>query len=183
MTLRGPLPDAPLSCEGLLSPAECSELIALAEQSGFSPAALRLAAGARVDARIRDSDRAIASLPAWRDLIERRALALGLPEIGGMAPHGLPAELRFYRYGPGQRFRMHKDGAWSEGGMSSKITLLAYLNDGFEGGGTLFRGSAAEPKAGMALLFGHGVWHEGAPVASGTKYVLRSDVLYRPAAR
>jgi hypothetical protein len=33
----------------------------------------------------------------------------------------------------------------------------------------------------MALLFVHDVLHTGAVVASGTKYVLRSDVMVRPA--
>ena len=35
------------------------------------------------------------------------------------------------------------------------------------------------PRAGMALLFQHRVLHEGAPVRSGVKYVLRSDLMYR----
>lgn len=34
------------------------------------------------------------------------------------------------------------------------------------------------PRAGSALLFIHDTWHEGAAVTAGTKYVLRSDVLY-----
>ncbi|MEQ1701420.1 MAG: hypothetical protein ABMA25_15030, partial [Ilumatobacteraceae bacterium] len=33
------------------------------------------------------------------------------------------------------------------------------------------------PKTGMALLFQHRILHEGAVVTSGTKYVLRTDVI------
>jgi prolyl 4-hydroxylase len=32
----------------------------------------------------------------------------------------------------------------------------------------------------MALLFDHGLIHEGAELAEGIKYVLRSDVMYEP---
>lgn len=34
------------------------------------------------------------------------------------------------------------------------------------------------PKAGDILLFEHPAWHEGRPVNSGEKYVLRNDVFY-----
>jgi hypothetical protein len=34
------------------------------------------------------------------------------------------------------------------------------------------------PREGMALVFVHRTWHEGAVVASGEKYVLRTDVMY-----
>jgi hypothetical protein len=33
----------------------------------------------------------------------------------------------------------------------------------------------------MALIFLHSIWHEGAVVQSGQKYVLRTDVMYKPA--
>ncbi|MCW7540824.1 hypothetical protein OOT46_23675 [Aquabacterium sp. A7-Y] len=38
------------------------------------------------------------------------------------------------------------------------------------------------PRAGSASLFVHETWHEGRSLQSGTKYVLRSDVLYGAAA-
>lgn len=41
------------------------------------------------------------------------------------------------------------------------------------------RGVEVAPTAGTALLFRHRVLHEGAPVAAGVKYVLRTDVMYR----
>ena len=74
---------------------------------------------------------------------------------------------------------MHKDGPWTEDGLTSQLTLLIYLNDGFVGGDTDFRDFRVVPKQGDALLFVHDTWHEGAAVESGVKYVLRSDVLYR----
>jgi hypothetical protein len=41
---------------------------------------------------------------------------------------------------------------------------------------------SVQPKEGTALVFVHRIWHEGAVVESGHKYVLRTDVMYgRPA--
>mmetsp|Transcript_40393 Transcript_40393/g.125691 ORF Transcript_40393/g.125691 Transcript_40393/m.125691 type:complete len:199 (-) Transcript_40393:98-694(-) len=78
----------------------------------------------------------------------------------------------------------------------SQLSCLIYLNDDFRGGATRFflpqgRGDSAaayrveevRPAAGAALLFFHGEHplspvHEGARVVAGTKYVLRTDVLY-----
>ena len=34
-------------------------------------------------------------------------------------------------------------------------------------------------KGGMALVFEHYLRHQGAPVSEGSKYVLRSDVMFR----
>jgi hypothetical protein len=86
--------------------------------------------------------------------------------------------IRRARFPPGQRFKMHKDGPWHEDGLTSRLTLLVYLNDDFTGGDTDFREFRVKPEPGAALLFIHDTWHEGAAVESGTKYVLRSDVLY-----
>jgi len=68
---------------------------------------------------------------------------------------------------------------------------MIYLNEGMTGGETrffpgmdeAFRGRpylSVQPKEGMALAFVHAIWHEGAVVQSGTKHVLRTDVMYKP---
>jgi hypothetical protein len=73
----------------------------------------------------------------------------------------------------------------------SFLTFLMYLNDNFEGGETRFYmptedGMVARgvvPKRGAVLVFPQGnmcsLIHEGSAVTSGTKYVIRTDVLYR----
>ena len=75
-------------------------------------------------------------------------------------------------------------------GVASQLSMLLYLNDGFEGGATrLFRfddGSPVDvaPKKGSALFFRHGfsrrsVLHAGLPVSGSLpKYVARLNVLY-----
>jgi hypothetical protein len=77
----------------------------------------------------------------------------------------------------------------------SYYTFLIYLNDDFEGGETVFyygangqNGMAARgvtPKQGSVVCFPQGnsasLIHEGSAVRKGTKYVVRTDVLYRAA--
>lgn len=105
---------------------------------------------------------------------------------------GFNERWRFYRYQPGQTFKPHRDGSylrmktWEE----SQLTFMIYLNDGMSGGETRFFTDmeqafrhqpylSVQPKEGMALVFIHQIWHEGAVVHSGQKYVLRTDVMYR----
>jgi len=58
---------------------------------------------------------------------------------------------------------------------------MVYLNEGFEGGETLFLQpkTVIVPRTGMALFFQHPILHEGCELTRGVKYVLRSDVMYR----
>ena len=61
---------------------------------------------------------------------------------------------------------------------------MVYPNSDFVGGETRFydqdRGLrlTVRPARGMALGFEHLQLHEGSPVVSGRKYVLRTDVMY-----
>jgi predicted 2-oxoglutarate/Fe(II)-dependent dioxygenase YbiX len=102
---------------------------------------------------------------------------------------GLNERWRFYRYGVGQTFASHYDGAFirrdgPRAGEHSQVTFMIYLNEGFAGGATKFdlrypHGEViVEPRAGMALMFLHHLRHEGATVESGHKYVLRTDIMY-----
>lgn len=57
---------------------------------------------------------------------------------------------------------------------------MIYLNDDFEGGETEFENLlTVTPEKGTALIFYHPLRHEGKALASGLKYVLRTDVMYR----
>ncbi len=166
------------SLERFLSADECAALIALAEREGFAAAGVRTADGPKAMPAIRNNERAMLAAPDWVALIWQRLGRVELPRLEGESALGLPRELRFYKYLPGQRFKMHKDGPWREDGLTSRLTLLVYLNDGFTGGDTDFRDFRVKPEAGAALLFVHDTWHEGAAIEAGTKYVLRSDVMY-----
>jgi predicted 2-oxoglutarate/Fe(II)-dependent dioxygenase YbiX len=178
----------------LLSAGECEQYIARAEAAGFGDAPITTPGGFAMRKDIRSNDRVmIDDEPLAAQLFERIGPHLPPDPDGGLAV-GLNERFRFYRYGPGQKFDWHFDGAYYRpNGEYSTITFMIYLNDAFTGGETkfLFRRQgvvrddeaslAVRPVAGMALLFIHDVLHTGAVVTSGTKYVLRSDVMIRPA--
>ena len=102
---------------------------------------------------------------------------------------GLNPRLRSCRYRAGQFFAMHRDGAHHRGhDERSFLTVMLYLNGApdFVGGATRFfhdrAGSPAfeiAPRPGLAVVFSHRWWHDGAPLEAGDKYILRSDVMYR----
>lgn len=139
--------------------------------------------GAEVDLKVRNNTRVM-----WDDEGEaNRLLALvasGVPrELSGLSLAGANPRLRLYRYGPGERHGTHWDTVVElENGVQSLLTLVFYLNDGFEGGETDFPelGRRIEPRAGRALLFQHRILHEAMAVRAGEKVVLRTDVLYGP---
>eukprot|EP00549_Striatella_unipunctata_P018778 CAMPEP_0118722170 /NCGR_PEP_ID=MMETSP0800-20121206/31195_1 /TAXON_ID=210618 ORGANISM="Striatella unipunctata, Strain CCMP2910" /NCGR_SAMPLE_ID=MMETSP0800 /ASSEMBLY_ACC=CAM_ASM_000638 /LENGTH=626 /DNA_ID=CAMNT_0006630247 /DNA_START=60 /DNA_END=1941 /DNA_ORIENTATION=+ len=137
---------------------------------------------------------------------------------------GINARWRIYEYNPNsiESFQPHVDVGFppsgintntsslvwdtSNGTIQSRLTLLLYLNDDFEGGHTRFYAPSSgkdendldllcsiQPKQGSVLLFPQAVgqeqaayakqhWplHEGSPVRSGrrAKYVIRSDVMF-----
>ena len=162
-----------------LGPAECEEFVARAERGAFESAPINSAAGVRVATETRNNDRQI-----WDDFeLASRLWARARPHvpepIGERFPIGLNERFRLYRYAPGQRFKWHADAPYGRAdGEISLLTFMIYLNDGYEGGATRFEAAKVVGKAGMALLFQHGLIHEGAEVTRGVKYVLRSDVMY-----
>ncbi len=102
--------------------------------------------------------------------------------------------MRFLRYDGDEKdyFLPHIDGAYppdSPGLLhQSKITMLLYLNDDYEGGRTKYLDPnkqhlfvAPNISSGMMVLFEHNILHEG-EVLSGIggrwKHVIRADVMY-----
>lgn len=125
----------------------------------------------------------------WDDANEANALldrvrAHVPARLSGLSRVGANPRLRIYRYGPGERHGAHWDTIVElADGVRSMLTLVFYLNDGFEGGATDFPELDARvaPRAGRALLFQHRVLHRACEVVQGEKFVLRTDVLYAPA--
>ncbi len=96
--------------------------------------------------------------------------------------------IRFCRYQSGQEFSKHQDGIYYPNNQQeSKLTFLLYLNDSeeFQGGvTTFFKGKmdikpieSISPQKGKLVVFDHRIWHQGASVSDGTKYILRSDII------
>jgi hypothetical protein len=77
----------------------------------------------------------------------------------------------FIKYGPGQHFQEHHDHGFS---YNCTVSLVAYVNDDYEGGELYFRlqDLKIKPKAGDLYIFPSNFMypHKAMPVHSGTKY-------------
>jgi prolyl 4-hydroxylase len=108
--------------------------------------------------------------------------------------HGCNPHLRFLEYNAGQRFAPHVDGenTMDEDKTVSKLTVQVYLNDDYKGGETSFieenipRASENRERkvvpikgeTGMVLIFTQDLLHQGNEVIEGTKYTIRTDIMY-----
>ena len=168
--------------DALLSPAECAELIGDPEGHEWLAATVNRAEGRAVERKLRDNTVAVLRDPGLAMRLFERVRP-HLPEtMSGMDVFGVHVPLRIYRYQVGQRFGVHQDQSYfADDRTRSLLTFMVYLNEDFVGGETEFVDlkRTIVPKTGLALLFQHMLNHAGAAVAGGTKYVLRSDILYR----
>eukprot|EP00092_Neocalanus_flemingeri_P010558 GFUD01011374.1.p1 GENE.GFUD01011374.1~~GFUD01011374.1.p1 ORF type:complete len:247 (+),score=49.68 GFUD01011374.1:116-856(+) len=172
----------------VLSEEECEALIEETSEKGYEPALLNVGGGAQVLATdVRNSERCI---------IDSKEKALWIWEkIKDYIPEtwhnhqvvGLNERLRFLRYSPGEYFKPHMDGVYMRPDKSERsfITIQLYLNGGFEGGNTTFISNRYEdqdvgvvPKPGRILVFQHDILHEGSVLETGTKYTMRTDIMY-----
>ncbi|MEL6182377.1 MAG: 2OG-Fe(II) oxygenase [Myxococcota bacterium] len=179
--------DLPLlwTVEGALTPEECETLLHQAERGTWLDATVNSAEGRVVQSHIRNNTLVVLDVPEWAAVLEAR-LEPHLPKVykGGQWVCVGP-KMRCYRYTAGQHFGLHRD-QFYQGPMHhghpliSRLTLMVYLNDDFDGGETDFpeQSQVVVPRQGSALLFQHMLLHEGKQVDRGTKYVLRTDVFY-----
>jgi len=165
--------------DGFLNAEECRSHVRATEAKGYEAATINTRKGALADPDLRNNSRLIAddvelAASLWQRL---RPNVPGF--ISGRQAIGLNERFRFYRYEPSERFSGHSDAPYRrENGEKSLLTFMVYLNDDFSGGETAFQNATIKPETGLALLFRHELFHEGRPVLSGTKYVLRSDVMF-----
>jgi prolyl 4-hydroxylase len=176
-----PIGDVGYTVEGLVSEPECEDFITRGRRQGFELAPLTLPTGPRVVEDVRNNGRATFFDVGLAVRLAHRVRDALPPRIGDWRLLGLNEFFRLYRYRPGEYFRWHRDGAFVRSpDERSLLSWLLYLNDGFEGGQTQFSGDVeVRPRPGLILVFAHGALHQGAPVTAGTKYVLRSDVMFR----
>lgn len=167
-----------------LSPAECERFIAASEAEGYGDAPITTSVGFVMRKDIRDNARVVHDDPELASELFERARPFLPPTWFTWELAGFNERFRYYRYDPGQRFNRHLDGYYERpNGKRSHLTFMIYLNGGCEGGATAFHDLRPKllvtPEAGKALVFNHRRLHEGMPVLSGRKYVLRTDVMYR----
>ena len=188
--------------DGLVAAEEAAELIRVSEALGFR----------EIVKNISDNyDQSLPSRTHLRCIIHSTPLADFLwPRI---APH-IPREFvsgregtfrairlnpcfRAMRYDADQLFAPHTDTVYrSRDGVSevSFLTVVLYLNEGYEGGELRFllnRAGGADnalltvmPRAGMVAIFQHDLLHEAAPPLGSTpKYIYQTDVIYSKVGR
>lgn len=108
-------------------------------------------------------------------------------------PVGINPCIKFNQYEEGQVFGPHTDAVFESRTAHERtfITVLVYLNAGFEGGHTNFLRSrngpvvvSVAPVSGSGLVFQHDMLHEATePSGQPNKMVMQADILFRRAKR
>ena len=160
--------DKVIVIHGFLSGEECAALIQRSESLRYEPGTVADV----VIEEVRNNERVIVDDVSLATDFFRRAEPSLPAVIDGQGLVGFNERWRFYRYGPGQTFKPHRDGSfmriksWEE----SQMTFMIYLNEGMVGGETRFFSDmeqafrqrpylSVQPKRGMALAFIHSIWH------------------------
>ncbi len=160
--------------KNLLTHEECEHYINFSEKKGYEAATM----GKKIISNMRNNDMIVTHNTAIANMLFTRAADYFLKPNGLFATR-CNERIKFYRYHEGHYFRRHRDkGFTTENNEESLYSFLVYLNDNFEGGETKFMRTIVTPKAGDALIFRHHHRHESNKLRSGTKYVLRTDIMY-----
>lgn len=162
------------------SKERCQAFIDKSEAKGYKIAAIDTGMGHRVVESVRNNKRVMYKDTELAEEIWHDLSFFAPQKIGNSTAIGLNELFRFYRYKPGEEFKRHRDQSYIRNNReASYYTFMIYLNQDFEGGETTFNSQIIRPLTGMALIFLHSLEHAGSPVKKGTKYVLRTDIMYR----
>ena len=175
--------------DNVLTEDECKALIEETEEKGYEAALLNVGNGRQVlDTTYRNSKRCIVDSEDKAGWLWDKIKDF-IPDTWNSYPVvGLNERLRFLKYEGGEYFKAHMDGTYvrPDGSERSYITIQLYLNEGFEGGNTTFLSNHSEledrgvvPKPGRILVFQHDILHEGSLLVKGTKYTMRTDIMYK----
>lgn len=189
--VREDLTGRAFALHGILSPAEAASYCqAVSSSPGFAESDVKR----EFPVQLRNNARLVHfSSPLASTLYRRLAPALRHRDIFLLQPMGFGAEgrwkpssvnpcFRISRYQEGEHFARHCDGMYTnDDGECSIYSLVIYLNDDFEGGDLEFPDDTYwfKPSAGTAVLFPHDMPHTALEVFSGTKYVARSELMFR----
>lgn len=179
------LPGLVLKISDVFSADECSAVIQIAEKAGFVRASFFTDKdGVEHYSEIRKSERCILDSKPFAAEVFRRLLPHLPAEVNGCKVVGVNERLRILKYGPGDEFKLHSDGSYTSpiDGSYSVLTILLYLNEGYEGGFTTFLDTNSAyielvPHVGMVTLQEQPLLHLVPPLKKGVKYVLRTEVM------
>jgi prolyl 4-hydroxylase len=166
--------------ENFLTDEECDHYIEMTHYQVFEEAKISMQGRQVMSKGVRNNDRLMIFNEDLADNLFQKAVEF-LPQAHeSYKVLDFNEMFRIYKYSPGQRFKMHRDGSYIRNeNEKSFYTFMMYLNDDFEGGETEFENLfTVAPKKGSALVFYHPLRHEGKTLINGLKYVLRTDVMY-----
>src|SRR5262245_26597152 len=119
---------------GFFKASECSTLVSQAEANGFEPAPIIVRGSERIASNVRNNARVVEDNEIRAEELWHRLKGVLPPFYQGLQAIGINERFRFYRYDPGEFFAGHTDGVFRrENGEQSLLTLMIYLNEGFEG--------------------------------------------------
>src|SRR5436305_5151232 len=101
-----------IKVQGVLTPEECTALIARIESLGPEVATINTHAGLAVRTDVRNNDRVMFDDEELGRTLLDRVRDQVPQEIHGMTLVGVNERFRCYRYKPGMRFAPHKDGTF-----------------------------------------------------------------------
>jgi hypothetical protein len=170
------LPEQAYILRNVLSPKECSQIIADSETRGYD------SLEDMYQNPYPGNNRVIVSDTALADILYSRVVSELPQQMKGQNIVGLNECFRSCKYTPGGHFFIHN--VRKDDLELSQLTVMLYLNEGFTGAHTNFLDvdrriiKSVKPEAGMALVFEHQMLHEGGVLFDGVKYMIRSDVMY-----
>ena len=176
-----PFSDFSFEIQNVIDPERCTELISMGKSKGFASAPLHDAFGNEYKAEDhRHNHRVIIESQEIADELWECIKHVVPKNVNMCEAIGLNPYLRFYEYNVGHFFKRHLDRPLRlDNGDYSIFTVLFYLNGDFTGGETAFDDGKITPETGSALIFNHRMYHESLEITEGTKYAIRSDVIYR----
>ncbi|OUS24003.1 hypothetical protein A9Q99_25995 [Gammaproteobacteria bacterium 45_16_T64] len=169
--------------EDLLSQKECDSIIHFIDSNNPTAAPVITLRGEAYKPDIRNNQRVMKTDFELADYLFQRVRHRIPTSIFDYEVVGLNELFRCYRYKKGMQFKPRSDSSYERNkDERSFYTFLIYLNEVEEGGETGFLVEpelSFSPKMGRGILFQHPLEHEGCEVIKGTKYVIRTDVMYR----
>ncbi|KAG2387655.1 hypothetical protein C9374_001249 [Naegleria lovaniensis] len=186
--------------DAILSTDECEQLIQATEQLGYQDIDQEYLKEYRNSQRVLVISKKLANL-LWARIVPFMQLSdyegvkpYGFDNKGKWKPIGINECLRFNKYSEGTFFKPHMDAQFIRNDNEKSIfTVLIYLDDTKYGTNLLKKVSmngsnnvmsfrtlgCIAPKRGTAAIFNHDLYHEGNTVLNGSKYVLRTELIFR----
>jgi len=176
-----------LYSENVFNDDECNHLIEVGEKNKYELASLYIDKKKKIHyaTDIRNSFRCLIDDNNFANVLEQRIKHLIPETYNGLTFDSINPRFRFLKYEKSGHFIRHTDEHFVLDKTKSLITILIYLNNEYEGGYTRFfsnkddkTGYTMIPQSGMICIMDQTIEHDVPPITSGTKYAIRSELMY-----